>query len=60
MMLQSMPVTRQRTVMQRGGLPESVRINDLLKTCRKKKAEMKGSGNWGTPVQMAYEVTNAF
>ncbi|CAM9880833.1 unnamed protein product [Ascophyllum nodosum] len=44
-----------RTVVQRGGLPESIRINDLLKTCRRKKAEMKGTGKWSTPVQMAYE-----
>eukprot|EP00752_Nemacystus_decipiens_P003758 g3461.t2 len=43
------------TVIQRGGLPESVRINDLLKTCRRKKAAMKDSGKWGTPVQIAYE-----
>lgn len=44
-----------RTVIQRGGLPESVRINDLLKTCRRKKGAMKDSGKWGTPVQIAYE-----
>ncbi|CAM9201942.1 unnamed protein product [Ectocarpus sp. 8 AP-2014] len=43
------------TVIQRGGLPESVRINDLLKTCRRKKAAMKDSGKWSTPVQIAYE-----
>lgn len=47
------------TVIQRGGLPESVRINDLLKTCRRKKAAMKDSGKWGTPVQIAYEVKNS-
>lgn len=44
------------TVIQRGGLPESVRINDLLKTCRRKKAAMKDGGKWGTSVQIAYEV----
>lgn len=44
-------------VIKRGGLPESVRINDLLKTCRKKKAAMKDSGKWGTPVQIAYEAS---
>ncbi|CAN0533684.1 unnamed protein product [Ectocarpus sp. 12 AP-2014] len=43
------------TVIQHGGLPESVRINDLLKTCRRKKAAMKDSGKWSTPVQIAYE-----
>lgn len=45
------------TVIKRGGLPESVRINDLLKTCRRKKAAMKDSGKWGTPVQIAYEAS---
>lgn len=45
------------TVIQRGGLPESVRINDLLKTCRKKKTAMKDSGKWSTPVQIAYEAS---
>lgn len=45
------------TVIQRGGLPESVRINDLLKTCRRKKGAMKDSGKWGTPVQIAYEAS---
>lgn len=45
------------TVIQRGGLPESVRINDLLKTCRRKKAAMKESGKWSTPVQIAYEAS---
>lgn len=46
------------TVIQRGGLPESVRINDLLKTCRRKKAAMKDGGKWGTSVQIAYEASD--
>lgn len=49
----------QTLVSQRRGLPESVRINDLLKTCRRKKGEMKDSGKWGTPVQIAYEVSQS-
>ncbi|CAM9110832.1 unnamed protein product [Discosporangium mesarthrocarpum] len=47
-------------VRARGGLPEGVKINDLLKTCRRKKGEMKESGKWGTPVQIAYEVCLVF